>query len=274
MHNPEATPPPTDIDPFFFGAAPRLLYGCLHRPPAGAAREGGVVICSPVGQEYVRAHRALYQLAVRLAQGGLATLRFDYSGCGDSMGMFEDNGLDQWTEDVQAAAGVLQFRSGARQVWLVGLRLGAALALQAAAAGAPVAGMVLWEPVLRGGRYLEQLADTQRRFIVWLGSLCHRSVNELISSEEVMGYPLTPTLHRQLAGLSPETLGRPFTAPMLTVSNSNDDPDGLESFARSQAGGEFERLADHKPWIEELYKRLIPVTTIERIAEWILRRHP
>jgi len=72
----------------------------------------------------------LRRLAVRLVSAGHAVLRFDYRGSGESGG---DPGTRRWqhlAEDLMTARKTLARLSGKRDAALLGLRLGATLALQ------------------------------------------------------------------------------------------------------------------------------------------------
>ena len=69
--------------PFYFGDSEEALYGVYHSPQ-GEHRDEGVVLCAPFGQEAMRTHRALRQLATLLTKRGYHVLRFDYRGTGDS----------------------------------------------------------------------------------------------------------------------------------------------------------------------------------------------
>jgi alpha/beta superfamily hydrolase len=68
--------------PLFFGSSPNLLFGA-HSSPSKAARDTGVVIVPPMGQEAIRAHRAIRQLGLRLSRERFHALRFDLRGTGD-----------------------------------------------------------------------------------------------------------------------------------------------------------------------------------------------
>src|SRR5260221_4633500 len=118
---------------FYFRSSDKPLFGCYHEPSASRLRSCGILICQPIGHEYVNAHRALRQLAVRLAEAGFPVLRFDYYGCGDSSGNTEDASILQWSADISAAISELRRRTGLFRVCMVGLRLGGALATLVAA---------------------------------------------------------------------------------------------------------------------------------------------
>src|SRR4051812_29243924 len=109
--------------PLFFGPAPRSLFGWYHAP-AGPRRAVGVVVCNPIGDDYTRAHRPLRHLAERLARAGVAVLRFDFHGTGDSSGDERDPArVATWVDDIDLAADELRRRSGCTAICLAGLRL-------------------------------------------------------------------------------------------------------------------------------------------------------
>lgn len=129
--------------------------GWLHE--AGGAL--GVVVCAPQGYEQLCAQGALRELAERLAARGLPTLRFDYPGCGDSLG--DDEGparLEVWRASVAPAVAALREATGVKSVALVGLRLGGALALQAATSIDDIAAVALLAPVVSGRAYRREIA--------------------------------------------------------------------------------------------------------------------
>ena len=142
------------MDFFHFGRDDRL-FGSYIPESGRAAPKAAVVLCYPFGQEYMRAHKAFRQVAILLGRKGLPVLRFDYSGTGDSAGDGTDITLERWIEDVGAAIEEVRRRSGATQVRLGGLRLGATLAALAARDRAEVERLVLWDPVVSGATFLE-----------------------------------------------------------------------------------------------------------------------
>ncbi len=136
------------MTPVAFGGC----FGWLHQA-AGGSR--GVVLCAASGYEALGAHQSWRILADRLAAESLPTLRFDYPGCGDSLG---DGGGPGATEasisSIRQAAEFLREQTGVSEVVLIGLRLGAAFALDAALAGNAVDSLALVTPVLRGKSFL------------------------------------------------------------------------------------------------------------------------
>jgi alpha-beta hydrolase superfamily lysophospholipase len=147
-----AAPAPT---PIWFGPDDRPLFGWRH-DPAGGRAVGAVVLCPPMGREYMGTHRTFRMLAQSLASAGLVALRFDYDGTGDSAGrMLDDDRVEAWI--ASAAAALREMRQvGAPRLALVGMRLGALLATAAAAREGGVDDLVLWDPSRSGQRFLRE----------------------------------------------------------------------------------------------------------------------
>ncbi len=112
-----------------------------------------------MGLEGVCARRTFAILADELAAAGILTLRFDYDGTGDSVGSDEDpDRVASWLDGVLQAVDFVR-RAGAPKVAVVGMRLGATLAAAAVSGegqtpGAPIDGLVLWDPCASGRAYL------------------------------------------------------------------------------------------------------------------------
>ena len=112
------------------------------------------MLCNALGFEGQTEYRALWYLADRLTESGFAVLRFDYHGCGDSAGSdFDPNRVDAWVRSTNGAIDALRARAGVRDVQLVGLRFGAALAYLAARRRTDVSGLAMWWPALSGRAY-------------------------------------------------------------------------------------------------------------------------
>lgn len=145
------------------GSAARSLFA-IHEPAAETrGRLRAAVICNPWGEEYTYAHRSLRHLALRLTRAGFHVLRFDYYGTGDSGGESSEVDLAGLESDIGQAVEAAQDVTGNRQIALVGLRLGANLAVRAAAqAPGDVESLVLWDPLLRGPGGTDDLPEGLR----------------------------------------------------------------------------------------------------------------
>jgi alpha/beta superfamily hydrolase len=150
------------VQPIYFGNADRQLFGAYHPPRVRRAADAGVVLCYPMMQEYMRTHWAFRKLADMLAREGFHVLRFDYYGTGDSAGESHQGTVGQWCADIGSAAAELQDLGAARRVSVVGLRLGASLAVLAASAGLQVQDLVLWEPAIDGRSHVRALRAIER----------------------------------------------------------------------------------------------------------------
>jgi alpha-beta hydrolase superfamily lysophospholipase len=118
----------------------------------------GVLIVPPFGWEDVCSYRPLRFLAKKLAANGISVMRFDLPGTGDSSGNALDPGLfEAWIESIDHAAAELRAVTGVEDVAVLGIRLGALLALTAAARGSNLQDLILWGATASGRAMLREL---------------------------------------------------------------------------------------------------------------------
>jgi pimeloyl-ACP methyl ester carboxylesterase len=183
------------IEPHFFGPADRRLFGVYH-VPEGRFRPHGVVLCPPGPQRYMRSHMALRKVAVTLARKGFHVLRFDYYGTGDSAGPSNAGTLSTWRGNIVSAVEDLADCSGSGRVSLIGFGLGAALA---ASVPLDVADLVLWDPVVKGPDYIEELRSLHRRQFAAI--LFPPQLPKPGSDGDILGLPLSQDLQSELRSL-------------------------------------------------------------------------
>ena len=147
------------IDVFHFSVAEARLFGAWHPPKKMPALGVVAVVCPPFGWEAAPAHVLGRRIAEELALRGVGTLRFDYFGTGDSEGSSTEATLDRWLLDISGAVEEARRRSGAQQVCLVGIRLGALLGAWHTKADGPVFMLCALDPIATGA---EQIAETQQ----------------------------------------------------------------------------------------------------------------
>ncbi|HEY0970358.1 MAG TPA: alpha/beta fold hydrolase [Gemmatimonadales bacterium] len=112
----------------FAGSQGQMLSGRLELPPDGDPRACALFAhcftCSKDGRGAVYTSRAL-------AERGIAVLRFDFTGLGESEGEFEDTTFGSNVDDLVAAADFLTSEFGAGPALLVGHSLGGAAVVRA-----------------------------------------------------------------------------------------------------------------------------------------------
>ena len=150
--------------PFYMEAGGSTCLAWFHAAQ-GQPRGISVLMCQAVGYEALCAYGAYRQISQALAQAGFDVLRFDYPGTGDASGSeAEGDRVPDWTASIRTAAQTLAQITGHSRLALFGLRLGAQLALQAAAQMGGVERIVLWAPCKSGRAFTRELraAATQR----------------------------------------------------------------------------------------------------------------
>jgi len=231
------------------------------------SRNCGVVICQPMGHEYIYCHRALRQLANRLAEVGFPVLRFDFYGSGDSYGDLEDAELSQWQRDVSSAIAELQFRTSVTRICLIGVRLGASLSLIAAAQEDGIDSLVLWDPIVRGESYLEELRLLQKEALRRRPKSSLRKATE----DEVIGFPLSNVLRAEIHRLNLLAVEVKRETKILTVqSDHSANYDPLRDHLL-QHGIQFhhQQIQAPKVWLPTVDgSLLVPSQILRSVVSW------
>ena len=251
------------MNPMFFGDSSSPLYGVVH-PATGQLRDEGILICYPFGQEYMRAHRAVRQLAMLLSKEGYHVLRFDYFGTGNSSGFLRDARVERWLSDVAMAATELRETTGAATVHAVGLRLGALLAGHAAER-AKFGKIVLWDPVISGQQYDEELLETMD--FGW------EAKDNLIDEDGTLyfnGFGLSQEMRNDLKGLDLQSLGPCAERLLHIVSGESPQQNGLRSAWSTQQSYEYSHTEAPGDWnyVDDFGGIILPQPIIQAIVRW------
>jgi pimeloyl-ACP methyl ester carboxylesterase len=132
----------------------------FHRPAGGTRRlVPGVLFFHGFTGDRMESHWIFVKCARALAQQGIASLRFDFYGSGESEGEFCEVTIESEMSDAQAAARFFRAQKGidARRMGLCGLSMGGAVAA-CVAARLRVRALVLWA-ALAHTAYLRELAQ-------------------------------------------------------------------------------------------------------------------
>ncbi len=245
------------MNPVHFASSREPLFGVYHAPQVRGAGMG-VVLCPPFGQEYMRTHRALKQLASQLSRSGAHAFRFDYFGTGDSAGTSGAGGPIRWIADIEAAASELGETAELASLSLVGLRLGGLLAAGFAKANRKIGRLVLWDPVLDGRAYAAELR-------------AQAGPGALPGVPGVHGFPFPESIASELEGLRmPELLSEGTSEVMIVVSKPNAACEAMAREARSSrisvrhipSAGDWEDM-------DRLGAALLPQQIIRGIVSWL-----
>lgn len=184
--------------------------GYFHE--AGGTR--GVVICGSFGFEEICARKSVVLLAHELAARGVNVLRFDYFGTGDSLdGPRDPDQVATWIGNIRAAADWLRSHGGVSDISLIGLRLGALLAANAADTIDNLAALALIAPPVSGKAWLRESVAFSSMIAPPVGATTRSETDDVIT-----GYRLSAETAADLKTLDWQKLATMPEASILVMS--------------------------------------------------------
>ncbi|MCE9607255.1 MAG: alpha/beta fold hydrolase [Planctomycetia bacterium] len=246
---------------FYLTSRNEPLCAWLHTARDRAHVDHGVVICAPLGFEQLHANRSLRHLADAIAGQGIPTLRFDWHGTGDSAGSDADaSRRPTWHANVRDAVAWMRTTLGCRRVSIVGLRMGAMLAVEALGHD-ECDNLVLWAPATCGKSYMrqmqtiEQLAESRPRpDDAPAGDV--EAAGFLISEETAGQFVKCNLLQKELSCLHALLVG-PFDKRLV------------ERFAQFEIPVEQISLPGFAEMMAEPHYSQVPQQTVAEIARWL-----
>jgi pimeloyl-ACP methyl ester carboxylesterase len=228
-----------------------------------------------MGREYISSHRAIRQLALRLSNAGFHVLRFDFYGCGDSAGNAEQGEICQWVADISTAIGEIRSRSGLVKVCLVGCRLGGTLAVMAGAERGDIGGLVLWDAVVSGKSYVEELIALHQALLQRfptkpkreaIDGALHRGV-----LTEILGFALTDFMRTELQKIDLLAIRQKPANDILLVESNDIPGEGqlAEHLKNLNAHLETQHLPSPQIWTQDSFKALVPNQILQAVVSWI-----
>jgi len=249
------------------------------------------------------------QLAMRLAENGIGSLRYDKRGVGASEGDFWRAGVSDNVDDAAAAVACLRSQPGVdpERVYACGHSEGATICIRLAGAHVPIAGAILLAGVGRHGEEAllwqgEQVVPGMKGFQKWLIGALHVDVRkQQLKAFAKIGKSTKDTYRvqgisrinakwmREFLAYDPAEDLKRIEVPVLAITGSKDiqvDPADLEIMA-SLVRSEFEPHvvpdvthllradSDPVPTINS-YKDQVKVPVdprvLELVTDWLGRR--
>ena len=181
------------IAPLMFPNGNRQLMGVHYAPCQHPRHDIGVLLCNQIGPDYTEYYKTSRMLLNMLVAKRFDCMRFDYTGCGDSEGDFQDGSVQKWLSDIAMAETILRERSDCSSVCICGLGFGGFLAAMHAAQK-DTAALILWEPVVDGQAYCRMLRTNHKQ---WLqGSFV--KAQRVDRQYQKMGFPATADLEQEM----------------------------------------------------------------------------
>lgn len=244
------------------------LFGWWETP-AGPPR-GCVVVSDSVAYESMCAHWAFRRLSARLAEMGLAVLRVDLAGTGDSMDVPESESLvEKWKWSLQQAADTARAWTEGAPLAFLGLRLSATLAAHAAAARNDVSALVLLDPSLQGRLWLREQKALALTSGLGIGKPAVEELGD--GGHAILGYAYSPQTQAELGSLRLSALPR-RPAPQVLVVQREGRP--LDGAALDALGREGLTLEDSEAQgLDQLLQDGVfsrePASDFARVAGWL-----
>jgi len=143
--------------PVTFLSDNQALLGVLHVPERTPAP--GVVMCHGFTGHKAETHRLFVNTARDFCRHGLAVLRFDFRGSGDSAGEFQEMTISREIADAKAALDFISLRGEVdpARLGVLGLSMGGCVAACLSGRDPRVKALVLWAATAHPGRIFERL---------------------------------------------------------------------------------------------------------------------
>lgn len=182
----------------------KRMAGVLHLPE-GRRRVPALLMLHGFTGHKAETHRLFVHTARRLAREGLAVLRFDFLGSGDSEGLFEEMTISGEVEDALNALHFLraQPRVDTNRIAMLGFSLGGCVCALCQPRAGNIKTLVLWAPVSNPMRRMPPTGVPEK------------PVN-------IGGNLVSPAFYRELPELKPLEAVRPYKGAVLILHGAND----------------------------------------------------
>ena len=164
----------------------------------------------------------------------------------------------------------IQKRSDVAKLCLVGLRLGGSLAMMAGAQRQDINGIVLWDPVVDGESYIQELTSAHKEMLrqYYLQRECLGTEEE---ATEILGFPLTDLTLAELSKVNLLAI-RKMPANRILVIESNREAvwkQLREHLHSLNTRCEFQQVPGPQLWKEDMNRVLVPSPILDAVVSWL-----
>ncbi|NWF64041.1 MAG: alpha/beta hydrolase [Chloroflexi bacterium] len=255
----------TDIQriPFYVEMGRDVLLAWAHFPRCPS--DHAVIVCPPVGHEFINSYRGMRHLADGFARKGFTTFRMEYQGVGDSSGLDTDpDRLQKWQASIERVYQFIKETCGIKRVSLFGFRMGGTLAAMVSRK-VEIETLTCWEPVVEGRRYIREILALQRT-----GENAGLDVDS--TSLEGGGFLITRETMNEILAIS--LLQIEPRAKQVSLFSSDDLPKPanlIETWSARAFAFHHVSLPGYADMMSLPHHSRVPVNAIEEITSQLLR---
>ena len=178
--------------------------------------------------------------------------------------------MEQCEENTRTAIAELKDVSGVPKVFLVGLRVGAPIAVNVARGRFDVSRVVLWDPVVRGRFYLRELSDRHKEIM----DSVHPDTQWYSNGKEgLCGFPVPQHLRDELDEIDlTQNAAKPEKGVLVAVCESNESYAELRmAYERRGLNCAWQHVTGQRIWEEKTLAahELVPTETLRGIVTWL-----
>ncbi len=240
------------------------IYSVYHEPKFSENNSKGVILCYPIGHEYIRCHRFYVQLAKKITERGFHVIRFDYPFSGDSFSIENENTnkftIDNCLKSIKAVCSEIIETCDLTDIYIGGCRLGGTLAYLYSI-NEQVAGTFLLNPIIDGNIYINEI---KREYKEWLHGSFTFEKDKKENSLNIFGFEYNQMLLNELSSLN--------ILQQILPKNSVLYIDKHNSFRATSDNITFRESVNQSFWIkaeDDRSKNLVPIDELNFIVDWL-----
>lgn len=203
------------------------IFAVLHRP-VDMVHTPLICVFHGFASSKHGSNRSYVKLGEALSLEGIATLRFDFRGAGDSEGSLSDICFEDMLSDAGAVFKTIENLEGIdnSRIGLFGASLGGAIAVLSQVFVKKAKTMALWAPVASGELWYKDVLKQKPEL---------RNADPKLAFETFRGIKIHPKFREQFGCMDAAKALSAFKAPILHMHGSNDETLSLahqEAFRR------------------------------------------